>query len=106
MNLMTKNGQTESYTARKHVQDLVRYTGDVLQTVLVNTQMPDQKALMWYRKAGEEMVQNDLQKGPYDIVLDELVDTSMMHKTSSDVLRRSLIRHDPHKLASALVKLL
>jgi len=58
---MTKYGQTTSYTAKDHIDDLIKYLGeDVLDTILVNTKTPSKETLAWYEDYDEHPVKDDL----------------------------------------------
>lgn len=106
MNLMTKYGQTTHYTAADHVHDLQTYIDGALNIVLINNKQPDPKALSWYEQAQEEVVHDDLNGQTFQSVRASLLDSVFIQKSSADTLKRSLIRHDPEKLAKALNALL
>ncbi|MBI2051670.1 YvcK family protein [Candidatus Roizmanbacteria bacterium] len=108
LNLMTKYGQTTRYTASDHIRDLEKYTGrQILDTVLVNTKVPSDEALAWYVDFEEYPVSDDLgRSSDYLITRAHLVKNVMIEQSVRDRLRRSIIRHDPDKLASAIIKLI
>ena len=105
-NLMTKQGQTNGMGVAEHVDELATYIGRTPDVVIVNvTSLPDD-LLATYAKWGEFPVEfnyeaDDIQFVPADLLASELVTTK-----AGDTLKRSLIRHDSEKLASAIVKLL
>lgn len=107
LNLMTKYGQTTDFKASDHVAILDKYVGkNLLDAVLVNTQAPGKMALKWYKGFEEYQVEDDLKKLRYTkIVRALLLKDAIIEKDSSDSLKRSIIRHDPDKLADALMKL-
>lgn len=106
MNLMTKYGQTTDYTAKDHVADLQTYIDGALDVVLINNKQPDPKALSWYEQSQEEVVKDDLNGQEFKTVRASLLDSVFIQKSSADTLKRSLIRHDPKKLAKVLIALL
>jgi uncharacterized cofD-like protein len=108
LNLMTKFGQTTHYTASDHVYDLEKYLGkNVLDTVLVNTQRPDKEAIKWYGKHNEEPVVDDIVSTNYfKVTRRKLLSQDKIDKKNQDNLKRSFIRHDPQKLAKAVISLL
>jgi uncharacterized cofD-like protein len=106
LNLMTKYGQTTDYTARKHIEILENYLGkNVLDLVLLNKRKPTKKALRWYLKFEEAPVVDDLDSSA-KVLRANLIKDLIIEKDKGDLLRRSIIRHDPQKLARALLKLL
>ncbi len=108
LNLMTKYGQTTHYSASDHVQDLEKYIGkNMLDFVLVNNKMPNKKTLEWYEKFAEEPVLNNLEKiNTFKIISNNLIKDVILKKNIADQQRRSIIRHDPDKLAKAVIDLL
>lgn len=107
MNLMTKYGQTTDYTAKDHLNDLKKYLPGKVDAVLVNKEKPSKKALGWYLKSKEVMVEDDLNHNiKPKVVRRDLISEALIEKGKSDKLRRSLIRHDPQKLARSLYSLL
>ena len=107
LNLTTKHGQTTDYRASDHIADLEKYIGkNVLNYVLLNTVKPSKKALDWYSKKKESLVEDDITDLGYKVVRQDLINFTEYKKSSSDRLIRSLIRHDSTKLAKALVNLL
>jgi uncharacterized cofD-like protein len=108
LNLMTKYGQTTDYTGYKHIIDLEKYLGkNVLDFILVNTQKPIKEALAWYQEYNEILVQDDLpQDISYQVIRTSLLKNVMLEKSSSDSLKRSIIRHDSEQLAEAIMKLI
>ncbi len=107
MNLMTKYGQTHGFTAREHVQEIARYIGRFPDTVLVNKRELPEETLAHYRAQREFPVKDDLDsRDMYQIVRDDFLAQEEVKKSSGDLLKRSLIRHDSAKLAHAITGLL
>lgn len=108
-NLMTKFGQTNGFTVSDHVREVERYLGKkVLDFVLYNKKRPPSKISAYYKKEKEFFVEPDpknFSKKIKFIGLD-LLNKKIVQAVSSDVLRRSLIRHDPIKLAHAILKII
>jgi uncharacterized cofD-like protein len=106
MNLMTKCGQTTRYKASDHIKDLEQYLGkSVLDLVLVNKRRPSEKALKWYKKYSEEVVLDDFGDESFKVVRENLIRDVLIEKNKADNYRRSIIRHDPAKLARAIIGL-
>lgn len=105
MNMMTKSGQTTDYKASDHVSDLVRYLGIEPHYVLINNGVISSEVLASYERYNEIKVINDLNKNGYQIIETDLVDVKKVEKNSSDVLYRSILRHDSDKVANELKKI-
>jgi uncharacterized cofD-like protein len=106
LNLMTKYGQTTSYSARDHVRDLEKYIGKgVLDIILVNVKAPRKEALSWYSDFGENPVRDDVRGDTYRVVRASLIKDAVLPQEKADSLKRSIIRHDPEKLAREIIKL-
>ncbi len=108
MNLMTKSGQTNNYTASDHLRDLTKYLGKTPDVVIVNSGKIPPEILRWYNQHNERVVKNDLLESGYKakIIEDILIDTHRFIKSAADKLTRSILRHDPDKLASVLKQLI
>lgn len=109
MNLMARYGQSYRFTASDHMAVLERYLGnDVLDYVLVNKNRKFPRALLRrYKEEKAFPVKDDLDnpKG-YKVIRCDFLSGKIAEKTKGDKLRRSMIRHDPKKLARAIMKLL
>ena len=107
LNLMTKHGQTTNYDAKDHVEELEKYIGKgVLDVVLVNTKSPRKEALAWYEDFDESPVVDNLKEGNgFSIVHAPLIKDAILTQEKADSLKRSIIRHDPEKLAREVIKL-
>ncbi len=104
VNLMTKWGQTYNFTAADHLRVLERYIGKSLDYVIVNINPIPKQALNHYARFHEVPVVNDLPNRSYFHVVGARVANQALYKKSkSDILVRSLIRHDSEKLAETLV---
>ena len=104
MNLMTKYGQTYNYTAKDHLAALESLLGRALGYVIVNSGAIPVHARALYRKTHEVPVADDLGKRSYfKIIRSDLVSRQLESKSKSDILVRSLIRHDSDKLAQVIV---
>jgi uncharacterized cofD-like protein len=102
-NLMTKAGQTNGMGVAEHVAEINRYIKRTPDYVLVNTRALPADLLQKYAQDDEFPVvfnyeANDCRIIPADMLADEVVQTA-----SGDVLKRSLIRHDPRKLARKIM---
>lgn len=100
VNLMTKHGETDGFTASRFVEEIKKYlgeAGDKITHVIVNTEIQaPAKITDWYKKFKSEPVDDDLDSkfAGIKLVRGRFVDSG------------TFLRHDPQKLAKALVKLL
>jgi 2-phospho-L-lactate transferase/gluconeogenesis factor (CofD/UPF0052 family) len=106
---MTKFGQTYGLTAREHLETLEKYLGKgTIDIVLVNKgdKFP-KRILERYEEESAFPVKDDLgSPANYKVIRRRLNSERIFEKPKSDTLIRSLIRHDPAKLARALTSLL
>lgn len=112
LNLMTKSGQTTNYKASDHLKDMEKYLGRTPEYLIVNTGKIPQSIVDWYKNAGEEMVVNDFNPKNFKgtIIKEDLIDIQTHFKSESekfvDPRVRSILRHDPTKLAQVLAKII
>ncbi|MBI1998846.1 MAG: uridine diphosphate-N-acetylglucosamine-binding protein YvcK [Parcubacteria group bacterium] len=107
VNLMTKYGQTHGFTARMHVKELARYAGRSPDAVLMNKKILPSEMRVRYEEQKEFPVLDDLdERDGYRIVRGDFLAEEEIKKTSSDALKRSLIRHDSAKIGHAIIGLL
>ena len=107
VNLMTKYGQTTNYTAKDHIKDLEKYLGrNVLNCVIINSRVPNKDILDWYKFQNEVLVKNDIKGKRLNVLRCDLLSQVVIRRDPSDKTKRSLIRHDPKKLAKCVYSLL
>ena len=58
-----------------------------------------------YKEEYDYPVADDLKDDSYKIIRTDLLAKDPIRKAEGDVLKRSLIRHDSHKLAETIMKL-
>lgn len=104
VNLMTLNSQTHNFTATDHLNEIEKYLGKKVDHVLVNNQPIPDTIIKAYQKLSEHPVKDDLGQDRR-VVRKSLLANSNYQKQKSDSLKRSLLRHDPVKLASAIIEL-
>jgi uncharacterized cofD-like protein len=102
VNLMNRKGQTTGYKVSDYMKEMVRFIGaDIFDYILVNRQTPSQELIEMYADEGE-LVEDDLkdERVIYASLLGEPKEAP-----KKDLIKRSLIRHDPKKLAQELMKI-
>jgi len=107
MNLMTKLGQTTSYTAMDHITTLEKYFSRKIDIVLINNGKISEDVIKWYLANKEILVINDtyLSKDK-KIICANLIDRTKYIKQASDKLNRSLVRHNQKKLGKLLSEII
>ncbi len=95
-NVMTQQGETESYTASDHVKALVEHTSrDIIDGVVVNgSDVSSSEALARYRRENSIPVEADaerIREMGYKVFLEDIVGVN------------DYVRHDSHKLTKALI---
>ncbi len=105
-NLMTKVGQTTNMGMKDHVEELAKYCGREPDVVVANNTTLPGLLLMRYEADNEYPVCQDCESASFRILESDLLATEEIVRSKGDVLKRSLIRHDPSKLAEVIVKLM
>ena len=94
VNLMTKHGETDSWTATKHVEEIAAYAGRVPDAVIAHRGRIPPELSHSYRV--EHAAQVVVDRG-------SLSDLGVRFVFETDVMSRtSVIRHDPRKTADAI----
>ncbi|OGM20399.1 hypothetical protein A2714_01635 [Candidatus Woesebacteria bacterium RIFCSPHIGHO2_01_FULL_38_9] len=108
MNLMTRWGQTNNYTAYDFLTEMETYLGKGnVDFILVNNGKIPKKAIEWYKKVKAKPVKDNLNRVTKTrVVRTNFVDNEFYQKPRSDKLTRSLVRHDSDKLAKVINSLL
>lgn len=106
LNLMTKAGQTTNYKASDHIKDLFKYTKRYPDYILVNNQKISQNILKAYYEYNEIPVEDDLKMfNNIKILREDLIDNRPVSKNQSDIVYRSILRHDSEKITKVLKKI-
>lgn len=105
MNLMTKYGDSYNYKACDYIYDLEKYLGkNILDFVLINNKQYPQNVLKKYQEENSTPVVDDLQNNNYfKVIRGDFLASKTPKTQKGDVLKRSLLRHDPQKLAKAIL---
>lgn len=108
LNLMTEYGQTYGFSASKFIAVLSNYLPlKALDFVIINNTTISPKILDKYNKLHASPVLNDLPKNnTFKIIEADLLSKKLVKKEKGDELKRSLIRHNPDKIARLCLKIL
>ena len=113
LNLMTQPGQTDGYTARRHLTTLQPYLGRPVDTVLVNNAPLPPDLLRLYEPQGARPVVNDLTPADAGLIAADLVEhpdpetlrAYARPQASGMHVGMHLMRHDARKLAARVMAL-
>lgn len=97
LNLMSQPGETDGMDALEHLQALEKHVGKLADTVLVNGRRPPEKLLERYEFTGSTWLEAD--RAAVEEMGCTLVEEDLLMGDDE------LIRHDPEKLARAVLRL-
>lgn len=108
VNLMTKKGQTDHYTAADHINDLEKYLKRKIDIIFMNDSPIAADIVAYYGRSGEQQVRDDLSGLSNDrrVVYDNFISNSRYEKAKADTAIRSLLRHDSEKIAAGIWEIL
>ncbi len=102
-NLMTKIGQTRHKSLKEIVRIIEENIGKKLDYILLNNGKIPKEAYQRYIADGENLIQNNLEEDEHrKVVQMDLIANDEIKQQKGDTLKRSLVRHDPHKLGRTL----
>lgn len=101
VNLFTKAGETDGYSAQRHVDEVARYAGRHPDAILIHSGEFAKDVLALYEKEHEFPVVDDLPENP-SVFRSAFADVAIAKKTEGDAVVRSLIRHNSAKLREAI----
>lgn len=107
-NLMTKAEHTSGFSVADYTKEVESYLGGPLDTVIFNNKKPPAHILNRYARAGDTLTSwETLPEGPRLIGADlSSRRTHVTNKVGVASRESSLVRHDPERLASIILKLL
>lgn len=108
VNLMTKSGQTNNYTARNHVADIEKYLGRPVDSIVMHKGILNKEIVNWYVTHHEQEVEDDL-GDDIRVIRADIADNTPVTQNAADKISayaRSILRHDSIRLANTVMKLL
>ncbi|MCC7357484.1 YvcK family protein [Candidatus Uhrbacteria bacterium] len=108
VNLTCKEGQTDGFGASRFCTEIEIYLNPAkISIALINSAKPSTAITQRYADAGNQITQNDfLTNPPFRVIHADLIADEIAERIPGDKLTRSLLRHDPDKLAHALLNIL
>ena len=105
-NLMTKQGQTSGMGVAEHLEQVTKYIGRTPDVLLVNVTRLPSELLSTYAADQEFPVHFNYEADTTRVIPADLLASETIATKAGDTLKRSLIRHDPDKIAQKLIGLL
>jgi len=105
VNLFTNASETDGYSAKKHLEEITRYAGRKPDVIFMHSGALPQHIRDYYAKKKGYPVVDDLGDDP-TVIRGSFADVVVIPKVETDAIDRSLIRHDPKKVAEAIKKIL
>jgi len=105
-NLMSKNGHTDDFLVCDYVHVVEEAIGKrgVFDVVIYNTKQPPSALLNKYADEGEPVACGEVEKKEKRFIGVDVLANGVAKTPKKDLLRRTLIRHDPEKLAKAIMQ--
>ena len=105
VNLMNRANQTHQWPASKHLQLIEKYLGTSVDHIFINDAPVPKNVLKLYLEEGETLVTNDLANDSRTKTY-PFISIATTKQSESDVVKRSLIRHDADQIRKAVSDLL
>jgi uncharacterized cofD-like protein len=103
LNLVTKGGQTDGFTATRFCSEIEKYLAPLrLDSVIANCAVPPPEVMERYAEAHDASVFDDLDDH-WKVLRAPLISDRITGNVVGDKLKRSVLRHDPAKLAAAIL---
>jgi uncharacterized cofD-like protein len=106
VNMMTKSGQTNNFKTSNFLNVIKKYLKKTPDYILINNGPIPKYIIQHYNKAGEKPIINDLKQNKNtQLIFDNFVNKKIFKTNSFDSLTRSVLRHNPKKVAEAIIKI-
>ena len=114
-NLMSQQGHTDNFVVSDYVNVMEKCIGrpkgkskgGVFDVVIYNNKKAPNQLVRKYADEGEPVVCSaECLKGDFELIGTNLLSDGLANVPKVDLLRRTLIRHDPEKLAKTILQLL
>jgi len=103
LNLMSRKGQALDMNATDYLNEIRKYIGRYPDCMLVHTGPLRADLLALYAEEGEYPVSHAYEGTRVQVIGGDFVSQEDVVLQRGDTIRRSLIRHDPEKLARAII---
>lgn len=107
LNLMNKYGQTYGFSTVDHVGEVEKHLGgETFNFVLMNHSPHPQEILSLYAQEKSYPIEDNLEDAHFRVIRGDFLSDQIFQPEEGDSLRRSLIRHDPAKIARAILEII
>lgn len=110
VNLMTKEGQTSNFKVSSFIDEIEKYLGEgSLDYVVVNSKKIPSYIISNYKEVDKAVPVEDDVGGNYGkakIIRGDLLNDNIYIKSSSDKIKRSLVRHSSDKLSKIISEII
>jgi len=105
-NLMTRQEHTSGFTVKRFTETIERYMGCKFDYVIFNKEIPKKDLLKEYSHEGGKIIEVDKDLSKDKFMGENLINDKFPKLQKQDPIKRTLIRHNPEKLAKIILKLI
>ncbi|OGG50330.1 hypothetical protein A3C18_00240 [Candidatus Kaiserbacteria bacterium RIFCSPHIGHO2_02_FULL_54_11b] len=105
-NLMTKAEHTHDFTVADYAAEIEKYLGSKIDAVIYNNKLPEKALLKKYAREGETPTRWDILPEGRKLVGANLISHRLSPRQKGDIWNRSLVRHEPSRLATVILRVL
>lgn len=102
-NLMTKAGHTDGWSVLSYLEHMEQYLGCPFDYIVYNNKHPETRLLRRYARKGERLVQWERGLPKNRFLGADFISKKFPKISKSDVIKRSLIRHNSDRLAEIIL---
>src|SRR5205814_782781 len=105
-NLMRKAEHTHDFTVADYTREIEKYLESEVDIVIYNNALPARTSLKRYASEGETPTRWNVLPQGRQLIGANLLSHRQSPRQKGDIWNRSLVRHEPSRLASLIVKIL
>ena len=103
---MTKAKHTHDFTVADYTREIEKYLESTVDVAIYNNKMPEKTLLKRYAHEGETPTRWDVLPKEHKLVGANLISHRLSPRQKGDIWNRSLIRHEPLRLARSIMRVL
>lgn len=106
-NIMTKFGQTNNFKVSDFVSEIESYLGKkILDYIIYNTKKPTMEILKAHKNEDFVKIDKENFSNEHKYIGANLISKKVHQKSPGDILKRSIIKHDPQKIEKVLLSII